>query len=253
VGVWSSLPSWGKVAAGFAGLAGGVALLAPARAGAAVGPAAPLPLAPASSRTSFPSATTDPHGHHTPPGREVAKVHTPVMTSRQFVAWVIPALERLGLTREQSILFAAHLARETATGTVVWDNNFPNIKALGPWQGDWYRLGPSGDAYEPFRAYATPDDGVRAALGLVSRGRRYARAWALLRAQDTSWYGALGAAGYYESDPAAAQAQYDTRFLPTVRRLAAGVPDVAPSGAIAAAPASARGASMLSLSRRGRR
>jgi hypothetical protein len=196
------VPWWGWAA----GAVGGALLLSGGSAEASTGP----------QSTPFPSAHTDPHGHRTPPGREVAMTRAPfIANGREFVAHVIPRLEGLGLSHEQAILFAAHLARETGSGRYVWCNDWGNIKAYAAWHGDWYRLGPTGDAYEPFRAYATSENGLAAGVSFI-RGSRYTEPWRLLQANDPTWYGALGRAGYYGGDPDAAQREYDS-LLTTIR------------------------------------
>jgi hypothetical protein len=247
---WRALPAWGQAVAGFAGLAGGLVLLRPAEANAlAAGPPRGLSYAGA---TPFPSTTTDPHGHFTPSGREVAITRAPLFAGGQdFACYVVPAAMRLGgLSREAAILFAAHLSRETGAGHSVWCNDFGNIKAKGRWRGDWYRLGPHGDAYEPFRAYASPDAGLSAALGLIAHAALYREAWALLTRGDPAWYAALGRAGYYQSDPEASEREYVEHFLPAVRAWAAACPAAASGalGRVATPPPRRRVPGCLSLS-----
>lgn len=117
-----------------------------------------------------------------------------------FVKTTISHLRRQGLSHEQAILFTAHLARETGWGKFVVRNNFGNIK-VGSWTGESFWLTDRRGYRCLYRAYATPEDGLRDNLTLIQDSARYRRSWALLQAGDASWYGQLGLDGYYEGPP----------------------------------------------------
>lgn len=114
-----------------------------------------------------------------------------------FVHAIVPALERQGLTRTQAVLFAAHLARETGWGRWVRGNNFGNIKR-GGWSGESFQLIDRLGFLGTYRAYPSVDEGLRDAVALIRNTPRYRRAWRLLQAGDSRWYGQLGLDGYYE-------------------------------------------------------
>lgn len=135
-----------------------------------------------------------------------AMVHAPsygdgVAGRTAFSRDVVARLMGLGLGFEPARLFAAHVARETGWGRAVWDNNFGNIKAQGGWTGPFFVLTDRLGFTDPYRAYATPDEGLAAVVRLVSGSPRYAGAWSQLLAGDPNWYGTLGMEGYYEGPP----------------------------------------------------
>lgn len=121
-------------------------------------------------------------------------------TPATFVRSVVPALEHLGLTPIQAVFFAAHLARETGWGRWVRGNNFGNIKT-GDWSGRSFQLTDRLGFRGTYRAYDTTEAGLRDAVALIRDSSRYRRAWRLLQAGDTRWYGQLGLDGYYEAAP----------------------------------------------------
>jgi hypothetical protein len=121
-------------------------------------------------------------------------------TPATFVRGVVPLLERNGLTHTQALLFAAHLARETGWGRWVRGHNFGNIKT-GNWSGSSFQLTDRLGFNGTYRSYNSAEAGVRDAVALIRDSRRYRRAWTLLRAGDSRWYGQLGLDGYYEGRP----------------------------------------------------
>jgi hypothetical protein len=131
-------------------------------------------------------------------------VPTTVSTSaprpESFVRTVVPVLVRNGLTHRQAILFAAHLARETGWGRWVHGHNYGNIKT-GPWAGASFQIVDRLGFRGTYRAYNAPETGLRDAVALIRDSHRYRRAWSLLRAGDSRWYGQLGLDGYYEGRP----------------------------------------------------
>jgi hypothetical protein len=164
---------------------------------------------------------TDPHGHRTPPGPEWRAEHQPrqwpatAAGRAAFVRYAVPLFAAAaGLPQASAVLFVAHVARETGFGRAVWNNAWGNIKQYGPAAWPWHRLADQ----EPYKSFLTPQAGAAYAVRLVQQ--RWPGPYAKLRAGDATWYGDLGRGGYYEGDPAAAQQEYDTVFLPVVRRYA---------------------------------
>ncbi len=115
-----------------------------------------------------------------------------------FVRTMVTVLRRKGLTRQQALLFAAHLARETGWGRWVRGNNFGNVKVGRGWDGPTFAMRDARGFDGQYRAWPTLEQGVESNLALVRDSARYRKAWKLLRAGDLRWYGQLGLDGYYE-------------------------------------------------------
>lgn len=123
----------------------------------------------------------------------------------------------------------ALFAWETGRGAKMWNFNVGNVKAFASWAGDFYQYIGSN-----WRAYPQLDAGAADALRLLTSSR-YSKAWSELEAGDA--YRAaleLGAAGYYEADPAVYSAgvdsiakEYERESLPEVCSMR-GVMDLIP-------------------------
>lgn len=132
---------------------------------------------------------------------EVPRVHQPVFENSDagkiaYVAFLRNALQSIGMTRNQAILFVAHMTREGGWGRAVWDYNFGNIKTGTPLKGPYFWL-TDKEGPAKYRAYATAEDGIWDNVELVRTKSRYKTAWAMLLAEDPHWYGELGLSGYY--------------------------------------------------------
>lgn len=129
---------------------------------------------------------------HFPSGKEgrIAFVHT-----------MVPLLQRHGLTHDQAVLFAAHIARETGWGRWIHRNNVGNIKAGFGWTGESFFLTDRYGFHSLYRAYPTPDAGIEDNLALVRNAPRYRKSWSMLLSVNPNWYGQLGLDGYYERPP----------------------------------------------------
>lgn len=157
-------------------------------------------------------------GTRTPTGPEFDPLHLPsewgYSRKCEFVAYMRSLLRGSGISGRPATLLIAHIARETAYGGRVFDNNFGNIKEYG--SGLWYRHPTNGLTY---RAFESPRAGLEGNLRLL-HASRYARPWAALLAGDKNWYQMLGEAGYYEltqNEPTFADHQRDyERFLTIV-------------------------------------
>lgn len=165
------------------------------------------------------------------PVEERPRVHQPVFedseSGRQaFVAFLRNALQNIGLTHRQALLFIAHKARESGWGKAVWNFNFGNIKTGSQIRGPWFWLtdkrGP-----DKYRAYDTAEDGIWDNVELIRKLSRYKKAWAMLIAEDPNWYGELGLSGYYgdgaytharPGSVAVVQAEYNDILDGVVRR-----------------------------------
>jgi hypothetical protein len=133
-----------------------------------------------------------------------------------FVQTMVPLLQRHGLTRDQAVLFTAHIARETGWGRWIYRNNFGNIKVPQGWTGDSFWLTDARGFRDRYRAWSTPDEGIEANIALIRDVKRYRKAWSLLKAGNPHWYGQLGLDGYYEGPPDRAQKGHTDHNLATV-------------------------------------
>lgn len=122
----------------------------------------------------------------------------------EFVKHIIPLLRRHGLTHEQAVLFAAHVARESGWGRAVFQNNFGNIKTGKGWKGSYFWLTDRYGYRDKYRAWDSEDRGIEQSISLIRDSKRYRHAWRLLRAGKVAWYGQLGLDGYYEAPSRAA-------------------------------------------------
>lgn len=179
---------------------------------------------------------------------EVPRVREPVFENSDagkiaYVAYLRNALQNIGMTHGQAILFLAHMTREGGWGKAVWNYNFGNIKTGTVLRGPYFWLtdkkGPA-----KYRAYATAEDGIWDNVELVRSLSRYKTAWAMLLAEDPNWYGELGMSGYYgdgyysHAHPertAAVQQEYND-ILDSVRRRDLGGDDPARPAPTAPAP-----------------
>lgn len=133
--------------------------------------------------------------------QERPRVQEPVFEDSEagrvaFVSFLRNALQNIGMTHQQALLFIAHKARESGWGKAVWNFNFGNIKTgsvvLGPWFWLTDKAGPA-----KYRAYDSAEDGIWDNVELIRKLSRYRKAWAMLLAEDPNWYGELGLSGYY--------------------------------------------------------
>lgn len=137
---------------------------------------------------------------------QVQKVRAPTPPPDNRVghaAWahyVVAGLQRAGLAREQALLFAAHLARESGWGGNVFNFNFGNIKDYRA-NGTFYVLTDNLSYTDRYIAFPTIEAGLAYSVDLVRRLALYRRSWAKLMAGDPTWYGQLGLDGYYEGPP----------------------------------------------------
>lgn len=136
--------------------------------------------------------------------------HTPE-GEKAFTRYILTLLQRHGMSHDAAVLFGAHVAREVAWGSAVWNNDFGNIKTAHP-SGPYYWLTDNYQSHDRYRAYYTDDDGIEDNIRLVrdGAGGRYKPAWAMMLAGDPNWYGTMGRAGYYQGDPDAAQTEYNS-------------------------------------------
>lgn len=154
------------------------------------------------------------------PVQEVPKVRQPAFPSTTaghiaFAKWVIPALQRHGLSHEAALLFGSHMARETGYGSSVYDYNFGNIKiGTSKPRGPWFWLTDTRRYTDKYRAYLSADDGLEDNINLVRALKMYQKSWAMLMAGDTNWYGQLGLDGYYEGPPDPNRPGVHTRHTP---------------------------------------
>src|SRR5262249_4678852 len=79
------------------------------------------------------------------PVQERPAVREPVFDNspdgrQAFVVYLRSALENIGLTHQQALLFLAHKARESGWGKAVWNYNFGNIKTGSTLRGPWFWL-----------------------------------------------------------------------------------------------------------------
>lgn len=133
-----------------------------------------------------------------------------------FVQTMVPLLQRHGLTRDQAVLFTAHIARETGWGRWIYRNNFGNIKVPQGWTGESFWLTDARGFRDRYRAWSTPDEGIEANISLIRDVKRYRKAWSLLKAGSPHWYGQLGLDGYYEGPPDRSQKGHTDHNLATV-------------------------------------
>jgi hypothetical protein len=133
-----------------------------------------------------------------------------------FVQTMVPLLQRHDLTRDQAVLFTAHIARETGWGRWIYRNNFGNIKVPKGWTGDSFLLTDARGFRDRYRAWSTPDEGIEANIALIRDSARYRKAWSLLKAGNPHWYGQLGLDGYYEGPPDRARTGHTVHDLATV-------------------------------------
>lgn len=146
-------------------------------------------------------------GWHGPPEEHPAKIvaQFPASTAGHvaYAKWIVPVLERIGLSQDAAILFAAHLGRETGYGRSIWNYNIGNIKAGSNPSRPWFWLTDARNHRDKYRWYSNAEDGVADAVKLVrdGAGGRYLEAWNMLLSGDTNWYGKLGLLGYYEGPP----------------------------------------------------
>lgn len=134
---------------------------------------------------------------------EVPKIQQPKFPNTTsghiaFVATMLDTLGRKGLTPESSILFTAHVARETGWGKAIWNNNIGNIKTGSRLKGPYFWMTDARKERDRYRSYDTLDDGLEDDLALIRDLPRYQDAWAMLQNGDPNWYGQLGLDGYYE-------------------------------------------------------
>ena len=143
-------------------------------------------------------------------GKEVPAVRTPLNIAQwrdlMTRAWT-EALGRPPKPGELSVLWA-QWAYETGRGASMYNGNFGNIKAYKPaWTGDWMMLdtlertadGKPYMAREPFRAYASLDEGASSYLGTLRS--RFLKAWSYVEAGDAWGFGvALKRLRYYTGD-----------------------------------------------------
>src|SRR6185295_10826759 len=120
---------------------------------------------------------------------ERPKIHEPVFPNTTpghvaFVSAMLDSLGRKGLSQESSILFTAHVARETGWGKAIWNNNIGNIKASGRLKGPYFWMTDARKERDRYRAYDTLDDGLEDDLALIRDLPRYRDAWAMLQAED---------------------------------------------------------------------
>jgi hypothetical protein len=132
---------------------------------------------------------------------EVPRVRQPVFENSDtgkiaYVAFLRNALQAIGMTHGQAILFIAHMTREGGWGKAVWNYNFGNIKTGTVLKGPYFWLTDKEGAAK-YRAYATAEDGIWDNVELVRCLSRYKTAWAMLLAENPNWYGELGLSGYY--------------------------------------------------------
>lgn len=132
---------------------------------------------------------------------EVPRVRQPVFENSDagkiaYVAFLRNALQAIGMTHGQAILFIAHMTREGGWGKAVWNYNFGNIKTGSVIKGAWFWL-TDKEGPAKYRAYATAEDGIWDNVELVRTKSRYKTAWAMLLAENPNWYGELGLSGYY--------------------------------------------------------
>jgi hypothetical protein len=96
----------------------------------------------------------------------------------------------------------AHLWRETGGGRYEFDNNPGNIKASSSWTGFAAYRTNAVDGRQPYRVYASIEEGLNAYLRLLESAR-YGRALAQLIADRDGerdgerWYAAIMRAGYH--------------------------------------------------------
>jgi hypothetical protein len=132
-----------------------------------------------------------------------------------FVVFLRQALENIGLTHDQALLFIAHKARETGWGKAIWDYNFGNIKIGGnPPRGPWFWLTDRLGFRDKYRAYDTAEDGIWDNVSLIKDSSRYKKSWSMLIAGDPNWYGQLGLDGYYEGPPDPSRPGHHTNNTP---------------------------------------
>lgn len=132
----------------------------------------------------------------------------------QFTIFLREALENLGLSHDQSLLFIAHLARETGWGSAVYNYNFGNIKAGSNPPHPWFWLTDRLGYTDKYRAYDRPEDGLWDDIALIRDHSLYQKSWALLMAGDPNWYSQLGLDGYYEGPPDPNQPGVHTKNTP---------------------------------------
>jgi hypothetical protein len=150
---------------------------------------------------------------------ERPRVHEPIFENstngrQEFVRYLRGALMNIGLTHGQALLFIAHKARESGWGKSIWNYNFGNIKTGSKILGPYFWLTDRLGFRDKYRAYDTPEDGIFDNLNLVRKLSRYQKSWALLMAEDPSWYGQLGLDGYYEGPPDPARPGQHTNHTP---------------------------------------
>jgi hypothetical protein len=132
---------------------------------------------------------------------EVPRVQQPVFEHSEqgkveYVSFLRNALQNIGMTHGQALLFIAHMTREGGWGKAVWNYNFGNIKTGSVIRGPWFWL-TDKDGPAKYRAYHTAEDGIWDNVELIRKLSIYKKAWAMLLAEDPNWYGELGLAGYY--------------------------------------------------------
>ncbi len=115
-------------------------------------------------------------------------------------------LQRAGLRPSMAPAIVAQLALETGHGGSVNGNNFGNIKAGPGWKGDVQMLatteyvnGQAVRKVEPFRKYASPEDGLADYLRLIATNPRYS---AVLQARSPAEFFAEIQKAGYATDPA---------------------------------------------------
>jgi hypothetical protein len=177
---------------------------------------------------------------------EVPRVQQPVFEQSDagkiaYVAFLRNALQNIGMTHNQALLFLAHMTREGGWGKAVWNYNFGNIKTGTVLKGPYFWL-TDKEGPAKYRAYATAEDGIWDNVELVRNSSRYKTAWAMLLAEDPSWYGELGLSGYYghysHANPGAiapVQREYND-ILDSVRRRDQGGDDSSRPAPIPPAP-----------------
>lgn len=162
---------------------------------------------------------------------ERPRVHEPIFEHSEagrvaFVTFLRNALQNIGMTHQQALLFIAHKARESGWGQAVWNFNFGNIKTGSPILGPWFWLTDKAGPAK-YRAYDSAEDGIWDNVELIRKLSRYRKAWAMLLAEDPHWYGELGLSGYYgdgaythahPESVAKVQAEYNDILGDVVRR-----------------------------------
>lgn len=140
-----------------------------------------------------PAADAD--GHVTPVGPRYVTRQLPAYPGDRCasVRQLLTLVQGAGLSGRPAVLFLAHLCRETGYGRSVFNSNFGNVRAFAGSNVPWHRL----SDHLPYRTYLNPVEGMRAMVAVLDLSR-YARAKAQLLNGDSSWYGTLGLAGYYE-------------------------------------------------------